>query len=121
MVDVVYSVPSYVALEAVATQLGFMVTSKGQTMIKTAGFLADGGGYMLNHVGTVMVPTGNTVEDVFGNFVPETAPLPGEWGRLRLNGQSDFISSIPPEAPITVYHLDDPMVPSYVHDIGVIA
>lgn len=102
MVDVVYSVPSYAALEAVAQQLGFMAVARGQTVIKTAGILADGGGYMLNHVGAV-------------------GELPGEWGRLRLNGQSDFLSTLPPEAPITVYHLDDPESPSYVHNIGVIA
>lgn len=125
MVDVVYSVDSYATLVALAEQLGF---GDGETIF-IAGPINSGGSYMFNHVGTVMVPTGNTSEGPLGPQ-PEMQALPGVWGRLRLNGSTDFLSLIPAEAPLTLYRYVDGLgwtsdgltpAPDYISTIGLIA
>lgn len=135
MTEVVYSVPSYAVMEALAQQLGWWIPDeKGGGKIQTNGLIKGGGNYQLNHVGKVYIPTGNMIDGPLGPY-PETEALPGEWGRLRLNGPSNFLSLIPSEAPITQYHLipaqgETPAfwssdgvtpAPDYVATIGMIA
>lgn len=137
MIEAVYNVPSYAVMEALAQQLGWWIPDEnGGGKIQTNGIIHGGvGNYQLNHVGTVYTPTGNTVDGPLGP-VPEMTALPGEWGRLRLNGESNFLDLIPAGAPITIYHYYPPVdqtpgywsadggvtpAPDYVATIGMIA
>ena len=51
------------------------------------GPLAAGGSWFYNAVlGGVWLPTGETTKDAFGRDVPVMKHVPGEWARVRING-----------------------------------
>lgn len=131
MVDLVYSVTSQADLKSVATVMGFVKANK---IIRSGQLASKIGSYEFNHVGKVLIPTGNMVDGLMGPQ-PEMQELPGEWGRLRINGVSDFLTRIPKNAPITIYRqfggskagapifwsIDGVTpAPSYIANIGVI-
>lgn len=98
--DVVYNVSNSSVITNVAQQLGFW--SNTANAIVTTGNITGGGDYFLNHVGVVYVPTGSYTT-VNGVSQPVMAALTGEWGRLRLNGNTAFLSTIPANSGITIY------------------
>ncbi len=93
--EIVFNAADGTTLLAEAVQLGF--TSKdreGVDHIRESGPVTGGGWYQLNVVGTVYVPTGQTTQ-IRGPHglmdAPEMAPLPGVWGRLRVNGDPSHL------------------------------
>lgn len=93
MTDIVISADAKSAYDAVAQECGFWAPEtagpRGMTIpghIITQGQIATGGSWYFNYVGSVSVPTGNTISGPRGPM-PEYAPLPGVWARLRLNGE----------------------------------
>ncbi len=133
--DIVFNAPDYATLLADAQRLGFARTGRdGTAQIATTGPVTGGGSYFLNYVGEVQQPTGATTTDARGNIVPVMAPLPGVWGRLRVNGDTAHVPTF--SATITQYHYvagtrDAPGVgwtadgvtpaPDYVGTIGIIS
>ncbi len=94
--DIVFSAPDYDELLAEAARLGFMSKDReGVDYIRTNGPVTGGGSFFLNYVGAVRQLTGNmtSVTGPGGGTisVPETAPLPGIWGRLRVNGSTEHV------------------------------
>ena len=102
------------------------------------GPLAAGGSWFYNAVGVVQVPTGNTVTDRFNNPVPEMAPAPGVWARIRFNGDTPTLPqmlAIWRANGVTIYELFQPEgqapfwssdggqtpAPDWVQNVGVIA
>lgn len=131
--EAVYNVDSYSTMESLAQAMGFWDAPHSD--IEDAGRVASGGSYFLNHVGRVYQPTGETMVDEYGNTVPIMAALSGEWGRLRINGQSTFLTSLKAvvaqtQAPLTIYEWSDGLgafssdgitpAPEYVSAIGLI-
>jgi hypothetical protein len=143
MSEHVYQVDTFATLVTLAKTLGFSgVDSQGKDYVKFNGAIVSGGSYFLNHIGKVYRPTGNMVAGFRGTQVPEVAALPGEWGRLRLNGDTNFMVGLKQaiaalNASMTIYihipgaNFGDPgtwviedtttPAPSYVPSIGVIA
>jgi hypothetical protein len=128
MVDIVYSAPDLSHLVSAAVAMGFY--DPVAKAIITNGPIPNGGSWFFNHVGTVYVPTGATTKDEFGNTVPVTAPLPGIWGRLRHNGDPQWLPTLPAKSGVTLYRLTDAgfwsadgvtPAPDYVATIGMIA
>lgn len=90
MTDYVYHVDTVATLEEIAQAMGF-AGEDGRAIY--AGPVAGGGSYFMTEPQTVYLPTGNTIPGPIGD-VPEMAAEPGFWGRLRINGASDFIDGL---------------------------
>ena len=88
MTEVIINYPSKTALVQLATALGYY-DPVGKA-ITTQGAIATGGSYFFNNVGVVYQPTGNMVPSN-GWQMPEMAPLPGFWARLRHNGDQAIL------------------------------
>jgi hypothetical protein len=133
MVDIVYNAPDISHLVSAAIAMGFYVAPDAdhpQGQILTNGEIPGGGSWFFNHQGVVYVPTGATTTDEFGNIIPVMAPLPGIWGRLRHNGDPQWLPTLPANSGVTLYWLTaegfwsaDGVTPApdYVATIGAIA
>lgn len=112
--------------------------ASGHGIAIAGGPLAAGGSWFYNAVGVVQVPTGNTVTDRFNNPVPEMAPAPGVWARIRFNGDTPTLPqmlAIWRANGVTIYELFQPEgqapfwssdggqtpAPDWVQNVGVIA
>lgn len=87
--ELVINYPSKTALVQLATVLGYY--DPIAKTITAQGNLATGGSYFFNNVGVVNQPTGNMVPSPMGGEMPEMAPLPGLWARLRHNGDQAIL------------------------------
>jgi hypothetical protein len=96
MLEVIAWAPDLATLSKAANATGFVdkqvdpVTKKViKQYIKTSGSWAGSkGGWALNLVPKFLQPTGKMVDQTFGKEtvqVPEMAPVPGVWARLRWN------------------------------------
>jgi hypothetical protein len=110
MADYLIHAPDLDALHKYAATLGPDFWDEGDEKsgrapgIRQNGRLPGGGNYCVAFA-TDSAPTGATVKDSFGNEVPERAPLPGVWVRVRLNGENLFaLGALPmPPETMTVY------------------
>lgn len=89
MTEILINYPSKAALVQLATALGYY--DPAGKAITAQGAIATGGSYFFNNVGAVYQPTGNTVPSPMGGEMPEMAPLPGFWARLRHNGDKAIL------------------------------
>ena len=89
MTEIIINYPNKAALVQLATALGYY-DPVGKA-ITTQGAIATGGSYFFNNVGVVYQPTGNMVPSPMGGQMPEMAPLPGFWARLRHNGDQAIL------------------------------
>ena len=110
MADIVFHADSYEVLLEEAKRLGFVYKDEhGHDRILENGPLKSGGAFALNYVGKVLIPTGNVVQGPLGDDEPELEPLPGVWGRLRVNG---LVSDLPEfSSAITQYFWDQSLGP----------
>ncbi len=103
--DIVFNAPDEATLLAEADRLGFTVTDKdGVKHIATTGPVTGGGSFFITPATVVQQPTGKTVtiDGPHGPVdIPEMAPLPGVWGRLRINGDPSNVPQF--SATITQY------------------
>lgn len=125
MTDYVFKSPDLATLVTEAHRLGF-ADKDGNILV--SGPTHDGGGYFINIVGTIYQPTGSLITDSMGNQVPELAPVPGYWGRLRVNGDTKFVPKFDPVITVYIYVADlgwtndgVTLAPAYVQDVGLIA
>jgi hypothetical protein len=143
--------PDLATLKKAAKATGFVdqvVDPKTKAVIsesiKTSGSWAGSkGGWALNVSGVHMEPTGKMIDQTFGKQtvqVPEMAPVPGVWARLRWNDEAQlarlttFLAAIKaqgvrvyervnigkPDAPEFVWSSDGgkTVAPAYLDNIG---
>lgn len=129
MVEIVFHAPDIPTLAAAAAQMGFW-DAENQTILDD-GNIPGGGSWFYNFVGPVSVPTGATTTDANGNTVPVMQDLTGVYGRLRHNGDPQWLPTLPANSGITLYTYSADLggwsadgvtlAPDYIKDIGVIA
>lgn len=118
MVDVIFNAPDLASLVVAAEAMGFYKTpEKGRSPeagIINNGAVPGGGNWTYNYVGVIQTPTDKTetVETMPGikEEVPIMETQPGIWGRIRHNGDPQWLPKLPDKSPITLYY--------YVDEIG---
>lgn len=130
MIEVIAWAPDLATLKKAATATGFVdkqvdpqTKAVIRESIKTNGAWAGSkGGWALNIVPQFMQPTGKMVAGPFGQDVPEMAPVPGVFARLRWNDASlmdrfeKFVAAVKAQG-VTVYErvdIGDKEKPNYV-------
>jgi hypothetical protein len=136
MTELIANAPDWATFAKAAQSTGF-ADAYGLPILE--GPVTSGGSWFYNAVGVVYQPTGATTTDVMGNTVPVMAALPGDWVRVRFNG--DMSAQLPGlvaawrAAGITIYQRIIPIdgspsfwsaddvtpAPAYVDSIGDIA
>jgi hypothetical protein len=132
MTELIANAPTWAIFAKAAAATGFADPVTGAPL--TQGDITSGGSWFYNAAGQIFEPTGATAPDPFGNPQPVMAAVPGEWVRVRFNGDVsnlDALVSAWQAAGLTIYReYPDPLgwsadgvtpAPGYVGLIGCIA
>jgi len=110
MTDIIFNAPSVQHLVSAAIAMGFYEAPSAnhpQGRIISTGVIPGEGGWFYNYVGQVQVPTGNMVDAVAPTgqtvSVHEMTTLSGVWGRLRHNGDPQYLPKLPANSGVTLY------------------
>ena len=83
MVDLIANAPDWTIFAKAAQSTGF-ADAKGSPLLD--GSITSGGSWFYNAVGMVYQPTGAVQTNDIGGTSPVMVALPGEWVRVRFNG-----------------------------------